>query len=233
MEQYVSAMGRGRTREAVREMGWRLLLNPTDMRDPEDLPYALDNGAWNAFQVWMDARKAEGLTEDQAMALWLGGRWREGMLDLELFEAALETYGARADWVVLPDIVAIGEESLALSTRWMNRCLGTTNLVLIAVQDGMEPDHLAPFVGRSVGIFLGGSTGWKEKRMIQWGEFCAEKNCHYHVARVNTARRYRMATAAGATSTDGTSGTKFRKTMQMCDDSRRRRDLFAPTREVA
>jgi hypothetical protein len=101
-------------------------------------------------------------------------------------------------------------------------------LVLIAVQDGMRPADLEPLVGRSVGIFLGGSTEWKLANMALWGSFCARRGVYYHVARVNTERRIWMAVAADADSVDGSSGTRFASTIPMLNRARHQQDLFAP-----
>lgn len=215
MEQYVSAGGKGRTRDLIRQLGWRYLINPLDPRDPEDIAHMVDCGAWPAFVAWK------------------AGKIAENMLDLEAFEVALDRYGPTADMVVLPDIVEGGVASLDLSARWMNRCLATTSKVLISVQNDMEPRHLRPYVGAKVGIFLGGSTEWKKDTMRSWGEFCHEVGCHYHVARVNTPRRYAIARWSGAHSTDGTSGTKFSKNMPKIDAARRQMTLFMPGSEAA
>lgn len=228
MDQYVSAMGEGRTRQLVRALGWGLMITPLDPRDPGDLPFVLDNGEYAVWQAWIEAQKRAGLTEDEAMGKWIAGGWAEPERDEDAFEVFLERYGPRARWVVAPDIVAAGQASLDRSTRWMNRCRAHCDMVLIAVQNGMTPADLAPYVSRQVGIFLGGSTDWKKDEMRTWGEFCAEKRCHYHIARVNTERRYQIARWAGAHSTDGTSGTKFTKNMEKIDTWRRQQTLFKP-----
>lgn len=201
-------MGAGRNRNSLAAAGWRLLINPYDPRDPSGFRYCLDNGAWIAFQ--------RGIPFDE-----------------DRFEAALERYGAGADFVVLPDIVAGGVASLNLSMRWSNRCSAACDRLLIAVQDGMEPDDLRGYVGASVGIFLGGSTEWKLARMNDWGVFCAEVGCWYHVARVNTARRMRMAHAAGATSIDGSSASRFASTLPLLQGARSQPDLLSPRRIAA
>ncbi len=232
---YTSAMGAGRTRETLKSLDeWGLLISPLDPRDVEGFRHCLDNGEWVSFQAWIKAyRAAGGASEAEAVGAWIAGGWREQKWDEEAFERSLERYGPTADFVVLPDIVALGMDSLALSLRWSNRCMATCNLVLIAVQDGMEPADLAPYVGPRVGIFLGGSTEWKLARMEDWGRFCAEKEVWYHVARVNTAIRYRLANASGATSTDGSSATKFADTIPLLENARRQPDLFAPCRTEA
>lgn len=117
---YASAMGKGRNRDALMAAGWGLLINPLDPRDPGGFRYCLDNGAWIAFRRWMDARLAEGMTQEQAMAAWCAGRWVEAPLNEEAFERALERYGARADFLVLPDIVG------GAWRPWPSRCAGRT-----------------------------------------------------------------------------------------------------------
>lgn len=130
---YASRTGTRRNLASLKWADWRLLLSRGETWCPPDFRYALDNGAWGDF---------------------VAGR----PFDEDAFEETLDRWGSGADWIVLPDIVAGGLDSLALSIRWMNRCLSTAGLVLLAVQDGMTPADVAHIVGPSVGIFLGGST---------------------------------------------------------------------------
>jgi hypothetical protein len=190
----------------MRAAGWGLLVSRAGVWRTEGFDdYVLDNGAWSDFQA---------------------GRSFDG----DAFERLIEQLGARARWIVLPDIVAGGLASLALSVRWLNRCLSVCPLVLIAVQDGMVETDLAPLVGPSVGVFLGGSTEWKLATMAAWGRFCAAHAVHYHVARVNTGRRMAMAVAAGADSVDGTSATRYAVTIRKLDNTSRQLDLWTPER---
>lgn len=205
---YASRTGTRRNLDALRRAGWRLLISRTGNWRNEGFPYAIDNGAWSDFQA---------------------GR----PFDEEQFERLLEKLGANADFVVLPDIVAGGMRSLELSVRWLNRSLSICSLVLIAVQDGMEPCDLASLVGPNVGIFFGGSTEWKLQRMADWGRFCAERRVYYHVARVNTLRRIRLAAAASAASIDGSSASRYAVTVRPLDFASRQPDLFAPTITVS
>jgi hypothetical protein len=203
MMAYASRTGTRRNLDALRDAGWGLLVSRAGVWRTEGFDrYVLDNGAWADFQA--------------------GRTFNE-----DAFEQLIDRLGAQADWIVLPDIVAGGLASLAQSTRWLNRCLSICPLVLIAVQDGMREADLAPVVGRSVGIFLGGSTEWKLANMLRWGAFCAERNIHYHVARVNTERRIWLAAASGADSIDGSSAARYAVTLPLLDRAMGQADLFA------
>lgn len=208
---YASPTGTRRNLETLRRHGWGLLVGPARhvwRNDPVEgfSRLAGDNGAWSCYQA--------GRAFDEA--------------GYERFLEWLAPQADRLDWLVLPDIVAGGGASLVLSLRYLNRGLSIAPLVLIAVQDGMEPDDLEPLVGPGVGIFLGGSTAWKIARMLEWGAFCAEHRVHYHVARVNTLKRTYLAIAAGAHSIDGSSASRYAVTTSMLSYAARHRDLFSP-----
>ena len=94
----------------------------------------------------------------------------------------------------------------------------------------MAVSDIAPFVGPAVGVFLGGSTEWKISTMAQWGAFCRQRGIHYHVARVNTAKRMAMAVAAGADSVDGSSASRYAVTIPGLSLASRQGDLLAPER---
>ena len=200
---YASRTGTLRNLAALRAAGWGLLVSRAGEWRTEGFDrYGLDNGAWSDFQ-------------------------NSRPFDEDAFERLIDKLGSRADWIVLPDIVAGGLPSLELSMRWSNRCLSACQRALIAVQDGMQESDLDPLVGRSVGVFLGGSTEWKLATMGQWGSFCARREVYYHVARVNTERRIWMAAAAGADSIDGSSATRYAVTLPMLNRAAGQSDLFA------
>ena len=113
---YASHTGTKRNLDALRAAGWRLLLNAKGHGvKPEGFAYAIDNGAWHAYQA--------GMAFDEAA-----------------FEDILGRYGEGSDWVAAPDIVGGGLESLALSKLWLPRLDG---LRLIPVQDGMTPGDVS------------------------------------------------------------------------------------------
>lgn len=68
-----------------------------------------------------------------------------------------------------------------------------------------------PFLGPNVGVFVGGAptTNWKEETTPMWAKACREVGAWCHVGRVNSQRRIAILAAAGATSFDGTSATRY------------------------
>lgn len=86
-----------------------------------------------------------------------------------------------------------------------------TERVLIPVQDGVAVADVTPFLGPSVGVFVGGSpdTDWKERTTPLWAAACRARGAWCHVGRVNSQRRIAICAAAGATSFDGTSATRY------------------------
>jgi hypothetical protein len=202
---YASNTGTRRNLAVMKAHGWRILISAKGDLSTRGFQYALDNGAWSAFQ-------------------------QGHPFDVPAFEKALARVGKDADWTVVPDVVQGGGDSLRFSMEWLPRVLGVSRMALVAVQDGMTEDDLAPLVSARVGVFLGGSTEWKLATMESWGHFCAKMGCHYHVARVNTARRIRLAQAAGADSIDGSSVSRYAVTMPRLEHAVRQADLFAPKR---
>ena len=199
---YASRTGTRRNLAALRGAGWRLLVSAASCLRHEGFRYALDNGAWSAY--------TQGRPFDEPA-----------------FVTALRKMGPGADWTVLPDIVMGGPVSLAKSLSWMQRVLDETPRALLAVQDGMVPEDVRAFIGARVGLFVGGSTAWKESTIGVWSALGREVGCWVHVGRVNTARRIAICTAEGATSFDGTSASRFAKTIPALDAARRQIGLFS------
>lgn len=194
---YASRTGTVRNLNALREAGWRLLVSATGELRPEGFRYAIDNGAWTAFQ-------------------------QKQPFDEAAFVLALRTLGAGADWTVVPDIVAGGLRSLEFSASWLPRVLDACPRALLAVQDGMQPADVAPFINDTrMGLFVGGSTEWKLATMGQWAAMARERRAVCHVGRVNTRRRILMCARAGVTSFDGTSATVYASTLPLLDGARR------------
>jgi hypothetical protein len=159
---------------------------------PRRRPWFLDNGA---FSDWRSGRNFDG-------AAFL----------FDLISAVVA--GELPDFVVCPDRVATGLDSLAFSLRWRALC----EFVLLAlravghetrhlrwyfvVQDGMTPADVAPVLADFDGIFVGGSLPWKIATGGQWVTFAHERGLPCHIGRVGTAKRVAWARRIGADSID-------------------------------
>ena len=140
----------------------------------------------------------------------------------------MDRFGAAADFIVAPDVVAGGRASLDLSLEWLSSLLdATAGRVLLAAQDGMTPTDMAPHVGQRVGIFIGGSTEWKRHAIPAWGPWCASRGVWCHVGRVNTIGRIRSCAMAGVASFDGSSASRYATTLPFLDEARRQLCLAA------
>jgi len=191
-----------RSLAAVRGAEWRVLLSPATGLKNYGIPYALDNGAWSAHIA--------------------GEPFKE-----QPFRDAVAKIGANADFVVAPDIVAGGKASLELTRAWLPWVLRHTMVALIAVQDGMVPGDVIHRLGKRCGIFVGGSTDWKEATMAMWAAVAHSCGAICHVGRVNTKRRIFLCAAADADSFDGSSVSRFAVTLPRLDNARKQKDLFA------
>jgi len=173
-----------------------MLLAPAAPWLPDGFQYALDNGAWTAY------------SQERP--------WDEGA-----FRALVAKYGEDADWIVAPDIVGDGLKSLDLSLTYFDWLHAQTCLVLLAVQDGMIFADVESVLGPRTGVFIGGSTEWKEQAIPVWGPWCAERGVWCHVGRVNARRRIRSCALARCTSFDGSSGSRFSVNVPWMDEERR------------
>lgn len=192
---YASRTGTKRNLALLRDAGWRLMISAKGVLRSEGFPYALDNGAWWAF--------ANGQP-----------------FDVEAFLKAYDKFGLDADFTVLPDIVAGGIKSLEFSLEWKAR-LGPGKWML-AVQDGMLVSDVIPHIGPECGLFIGGTTEWKEQTLGVWGGIARVVGAKMHVGRVNTVRRINLCAAAGANSFDGSSASKYAVTLDLLDRARKR-----------
>lgn len=110
--------------------------------------------------------------------------------------------GRRPDFVVLPDVVCGGLNSLRLSTSWLDR-LGSLGLRLaLVVQNGMAPTDLPWADPRWSVLFVGGDKAWKLATMGQWAREAHAHGRTCHVGRIGSALRYRAALHDGVDSID-------------------------------
>jgi hypothetical protein len=158
----------------------------------EGMRYALDNGAWHSY---------------------VHGK----AFDSDSFRKALDLLGECADFIVLPDIVAGGLHSLEFSLKWLDEVRSFGRPVLLPVQDGMEVEHVDPILEEGMGIFIGGTTEYKEKTVGEWGSFGNMFGHHVHCGRVNSRRRLNLCKMAGVDSFDGSGPSRFVKHAMVMD----------------
>lgn len=155
-------------------IGW--LLSPDGWRTPHRwMTYALDNGA---FVRW-----------DEPAFLH--------MVRNAFAQLAMRELANPPSWVVVPDVVADREATLARWQEWAPRLREFGWPLAFAVQDGMTQ---ADVPADADVIFVGGSTDWKWRTMWGW----ARDNERVHVGRVNGYQGLWGCHDAGVESCDGT-----------------------------
>ena len=133
--------------------------------------------------------------------------WNRGypFLERNFWDALERCYvlGIKLDFIVCPDIVAGGKESLEFSLRWADR-LKKTNLAL-PVQDGMVPDDLTEDIRRNfTHLFLGGTVAWKLNALEGWVECSKSWKMPLHVGRIGTLPLLKRCRDLGVSSVDST-----------------------------
>jgi hypothetical protein len=107
------------------------------------------------------------------------------------------------DFLVAPDVVAGGMQSLDTSISWLQRIeANTASPIFIAVQDGMTPEGIADRLDGFAGIFVGGTLPWKLRTGHLWCDMAHKRGLICHIGRVGTAKRVHWARRAKADSID-------------------------------
>jgi hypothetical protein len=81
----------------------------------------------------------------------------------------------------------------------------------LAVQNGIRPDDVEPYLDRIKTIFVGGSLEWKVATASEWVRFAHENGKRCHIGRCGNIVRLRWARAIGADSVDSTTFTRRSK----------------------
>jgi hypothetical protein len=147
---------------------------------PRRIPFVFDNGAfkdWTAGRVFHEAKYTAAL-------------------------AKLRATGLRPDFLVVPDIVAAGAESLRFSLSWVERLESLGLPLYLVVQDGMGGGDVASVLPDFDGLFVGGSLEWKVRTGASWVDFAHQHGRPCHIGRVGTEARVRWARRIGADSID-------------------------------
>lgn len=166
------------TRYLERYRWGRMWVTKGPHSDYEGEPFGIDNGA---FSAWRNAKP-----------------WNADAF-LKRVDAAL-AFGTMPVLAITPDIVAGGLRSLEFSLAWRDRLPDHLPWYL-AVQDGMTPLDVEPFVGRFSGIFLGGTDQFK-RSVFAWRAWSRCLGLPLHWGRCGTARRLHEAIAIGVDSVD-------------------------------
>jgi hypothetical protein len=134
------------------------------------------------------------------------GDWRAGRpFDAVTFARDLDRVAGAVvppDFIVVPDKVAGGEESLGLSLSWRG-AVARVGPAFLVVQDGMtEPLVAEALAAGFAGIFVGGTLPWKLRTGAAWVQLAQRRGLPCHIGRVGTPKRVAWARRIGATSID-------------------------------
>ena len=157
------------------------LLSPTTARRRAYVgdAFAIDNGAFSGFQEKLFFNLLARNKEHRPMCLW----------------------------VVAPDIVANGRRTLELFDHFFPMLEGWPPA--IAIQDGMEDLPIPWGLLRGGGVFLGGSTEFKESQAaIDILKTARAMGFKTHVGRINTPKRWKLFEDMADTC-DGTGCSRF------------------------
>lgn len=146
--------------------------------------WALDNGAYKSYTDGVDFDKTKFLKT--------------------IYEK-LPRSEMPPDFIVVPDKVGAGIESLRFSLAWHSRLkyMKEYNWYL-AVQDGMGLDDVRKVITDFDGIFVGGTVKWKVKTGEYWVKLAHKYNKPCHIGRVGTFKRVLWAKRIKADSIDST-----------------------------
>jgi hypothetical protein len=167
------------------------LIGPNCRFNPGNLPYVVDNGRFIACVAANGYPKSESLPG--------GGSWDSHRFKLLLDYCRRQPQPPR--WVVVPDVVANAEATIAEWSRWAPWIQDHYGFPLaVAVQDGMTPAHVQALRPAPVAVFVGGTYWWKRNSAPRWSaEFP-----NVHVGRVNSHDFLWECEDAGVASVDGT-----------------------------
>jgi hypothetical protein len=169
------------TRAKLKEMGAGIM-HSGGFRSYRDLPFCIDNGA---FGAWLRKEKPRPWDFIQLCKRY----YHEGMIP---------------DFVVVPDIVAGGPDSLRFSLQYSNSFPPGFKRYL-AVQDGMSETEVANHLILYEGLFVGGTKKWKMATSRIWVKLSHRVGKKCHVGRIGIKKEIEWAMGIGVDSIDSTS----------------------------
>ena len=175
--------------DKIKSLGMGVMIssnpNASPSKDLSGVPCALDNGAFTCY------RKGYPFQED----IFLDTIKKCYKLNIKL------------DFIVCPDIIAGGRESLDFSYEWSKRLKTTPNLALV-LQDGMDvKDLTSDILKRFTYLFIGGTVDWKWRTAETWVGFARNKNKRIHIGQCGKLKYLERAKELDVDSVDSTSFT--------------------------
>lgn len=171
------------------DYGLGCMVSPSPTRNPckdaRKTFCALDNGAFRCHQ------RGYPFMEEQFLKT-LTTCWKVG-IDL--------------DFIVVPDIMLAGKESLKFSMEYATTKLNTAKNLALVVQDGVWPEDIDEYQLNPLfsHIFVGGSVEWKWKYAKMWVDDAHSRGLLCHIGRCGTLKRLLEAHRLNADSVDSTS----------------------------
>jgi hypothetical protein len=157
MKIYLGIVGSKKVQSFAEEHNCGWCLTPDNARPVPNGTYFLDNGA---FTAWKN-----------------NTAWNENK-----FKVLVSKY-PNYDFVVAPDIVCGGNDSLTQSCKYIKKIPGP---LYLAVQDGMDAKTINEFVDLFDGLFVGGSIPWKFSTARMWADIAHLHGKKCHAGRVGT-----------------------------------------------
>lgn len=174
-------IGQTRGRKLIAELA-RLGYGEMTVRDevpPRRTPWALDNGAFRD--------------------------WKAGTpFDADAFRRSLDALErcAEPDFVVCPDRIAAGNQSLLVSRSWLPELRARGCRVALVAQDGMDLEVLERELTSYDVLFVGGTKHWKHATGSQLVALGHRAGKAVHIGRISSMKHVRWARSIGADSID-------------------------------
>ena len=188
MKVYCGATGGKKMLTYLKEKNYGIMVNPVSWRYSQNsaLPWqywALDNGAYKAYTDNTD--------------------FDENKFLKTLYEK-LPISEMLPDFIVVPDKVGAGVDSLTFSLKWIKKLKDLDYNWYLAVQDGMSIEVVEKELHKFDGIFVGGTVKWKIKTGEEWVRLAHDHKLPCHIGRVGVFKRIVWAKRIGADSIDST-----------------------------
>ena len=174
---------------------------------PRRAPWFFDNGAYRDYLAGRAFDELGYERDIRRIRLWCDPAF-----------AGVPGWGGRTLppplFIVLPDLVAKGMESLAFSESYLTGARAPLGgfppgvPLYLAVQDGMSIASVGSFLTHHRaagvdGVFVGGTLPWKIRTGAQWVDVAQRLGMCCHLGRAMSMDRIRWAQRIGADSIDG------------------------------